>query len=258
MIDKLSKKAGRAWKNANTLQKVGMVAGGAAAVPFLAAAAPAGAAAALLNPTTAAAAGGAKFHADRKKRVGWQLKQMAKADMARMAEGPQALQLSDSEQQQMLQQSQEQANLQAQSQQANIAQNALAGGEFNQGAFAQAQQQAAAAAQASADAAVADVQQANRAQIDAETARIRGDMAAREKRNREATKYWAQFGVGTALNIAGKSFDAMESRESAATGPQTQTSTGATDQTGTPVSHNFGTDYDAQMAELNQSRNFTS
>lgn len=230
MIDKLTKKAGRAWTNASALEKAGMVAGGVAAAPFVAAG---GAAAPMLSgaissaaPGLSAALGGKKFYDDRKDRVGWRLKQIAKADMERLAQGPQALGLSDSEKQQMLQESQEQANLAAQAQQANIAQQALAGGEFQQGAFADAQQAAGAAAQQAAQEATANVQAANQARIGSESERIQADMAAREKRNREAVKFWSQFGVNLALSLYDKSTFALDARESAATGEQTTGTTG--------------------------------
>lgn len=237
MINQLTKKAGRAWSNASALEKAGMVAGGVAAAPFVAAG---GAAAPILSgaisstaPGLSAALGARKFHRDRTKRPGHQLKEKLRADMERLAEGPQALQLSESEQRQMLQQSQEQANLAAQAQQANIAQQALAGGEFQQGAFIQAQQAAGEAAQQAAQEATANVQAANQARIGSESERIQADMAAREKRNREAVKFWSQFGVNLALSLFDKTTFAVDARTSAATGEQTQQRETGTTGTGT-------------------------
>jgi hypothetical protein len=176
MLDKLANKAKRTYNKAG--DKVGKNTVRTAV----------GAAATGLAPAAGIAYGVHRFHKGRVNRPGWQLKQMYKADVARMQQGPQAMGLSDTEMDQMRMNAMAAQNQQTQAQQQALAQQAMGTGEFNEAQFQQAQQQVAAAGQAAAQATEANVQSAKASSVDAERKSTEAAMVAKRAENQAKTK----------------------------------------------------------------------
>lgn len=135
-----------------------------------------------------------------------QEKEMLKQDVALMRESPEALGLSQAEREQMVSEQQSAAAAQRQGAQTDLARTALAGQDFQQGAFAQAQENIAAQAASTGAQAARSATDASMARVTQQEARIRRDLAAAAERNRKQAQFWAQMGInaaGTALGALG-------------------------------------------------------
>jgi len=128
-------------------------------------------------------------------------KEMLKADVRRLQTNPESLGLSAAQRKQMVSEATEAAGSQRRAQMEDLAQMALAGQGFQQGAFSQAQRDVVEGAAQDAASAAQKVNDLNRRIIDAEKSRIRAELDAARGRARDDARFWAQFGLDSAATL---------------------------------------------------------
>lgn len=137
-------------------------------------------------------------------------KEMLARDVATLENNPEALGLTEAERDAMVAKEQTAAGAQRQGQQAELARQALAGQEFQQGAFTEAQGEIAEQAQQTGAAAAARAEGLHQQMIARESARIRQQMDAARERARQNARFWAKFSVDSAgqiMDVAGQAKD---------------------------------------------------
>lgn len=128
-------------------------------------------------------------------------KEMLKSDIERMRSGE--LGLTEAEKRQRVADTMTQVNAQQQAQQSQLGRDALAGQDFQQGAFVEAAGEVAdAGAQAAASASRA-AQDASDTLAEREATRIRSELAAAADRKRETDQWWLDRGIQAGAILSG-------------------------------------------------------
>lgn len=130
------------------------------------------------------------------------LKEQLLADYKTLQTNPDAFGLSDGERSQMVSEATEAGNTQRQAQTTQLSRDALAGQDFQRGAFVDAQRAVADTAGQEAATASVEANKLSKALQEQEKARILGDMDKRAQINREQAQYWAQFGLDSVEAVA--------------------------------------------------------
>ena len=126
---------------------------------------------------------------------GKQSKEMLAADLQTLRTNPEALGMTEAEKEKMRADAVQTASAQNQAQSSQLAQSALAGQGFQQGAFNQAQQ---ALGESAADAGVkagSSINELNNRIIESESQRIRDALEAERKLKMEKDRFWLNLGI---------------------------------------------------------------
>lgn len=122
-------------------------------------------------------------------------KDMLAGDIHTMRQDPLALGYSDAEREQMMSEGLEASRANMQAQQSQVSRQALAGQDFQAGAYADAQRNIAEAGQETVADLSRDIMQANLARISQEEQRIRSDLDKQRQIKEDKMRFWSQFGI---------------------------------------------------------------